>query len=266
LPSPASSQVGSARIIAASQRHMTLLLRRSLTRQTPRPMWTHGWAGWRQSSACHPATPDRVCDPVTMRRPLMCPPEGFSGTFVDLVPLRPAHAPALAAATAEDPSLYRLSSAPLTEEAAHAYIDRALADERTCAFAVVQRSDGRVVGSTRLCRAEFWSDERLTPDVCEVGYSWLARSVRGTSCNTDAKRLLLGHAFDSWRVHRVAIHADARNDLSRRAIERLGLRLDGVIRAERLGHDGTVRDTVVYSMLAREWPAARAALDARLSA
>ncbi len=97
-----------------------------------------------------------------------------------------------------------------------------------------------------------------------IGYTWLEPSVQRSPVNTEAKLLMMTHAFERWEVRVVRIQTDARNMRSRRAIERLGCSLDGVIRAERPAADGGVRDTAVYSMLDHEWPAHRLRLVDRL--
>ncbi len=99
----------------------------------------------------------------------------------------------------------------------------------------------------------------------EIGWTWLAADAQRTALNTEAKLLMLAHAFESWRVVRVNLRTDARNARSRAAIERLGARLDGILRAHVPASDGGVRDTTTYSLLAAEWPAAKARLEARLS-
>jgi RimJ/RimL family protein N-acetyltransferase len=102
------------------------------------------------------------------------------------------------------------------------------------------------------------------PDVACIGYTWLAPSAQRTGINTEAKLLMMTHAFEHWQVRAVRIQTDARNTRSRAAIERLGCSLDGVIRADRPGADGSVRDTAVFSMLDVEWPDHRPRLLARL--
>ena len=136
-------------------------------------------------------------------------------------------------------------------------------------FAIVRRAEERVVGSTRFAGIEWWSwpdgsphSGRVTPDVCEIGYTWLAASAMRSEVNTNAKLLLLDHAFGTRDVHAVRIRTDARNEPSRRAIERLGFSLDGVVRAERVAVDGSVRDSALYSVTRDEWPAVRTRLDA----
>ena len=139
-------------------------------------------------------------------------------------------------------------------------------------FATVDRKANRVVGSTRFGNIEFWAwppgnrhqrGEHL-PDVVEIGWTWLAGSAQRSGINTEAKLLMLGHAFEHWHVHRVSLMTDARNSRSREAIERLGARFDGVLRAARVASDGGIRDTAAYSILDSEWPAVKNTLQARI--
>ena len=104
-----------------------------------------------------------------------------------------------------------------------------------------------------------------TLDRASIGHTWLDPAAQRSPVNTEAKLLLLAHAFDTWGVRAVRLQTDARNARSRAAIERIGCTLDGVLRADRPAADGSVRDSAVFSMLADEWPAARAALVARLA-
>jgi RimJ/RimL family protein N-acetyltransferase len=175
------------------------------------------------------------------------------------------HVDGLVSAAAEDPSLYRWNGTPQGVADTRAYVERALDGKREghmLPFAICRAADGVVVGSTRFARIERW-DGSEQPSVCEIGYTWLAASAIRTGINTEAKLLLLTQAFEGWGVHRVSIVTDVRNERSRRAIERLGAQLEGVIRAERLAVDGTVRDTARYSIVAAEWPAVRERLLAR---
>src|SRR5215470_18792655 len=140
----------------------------------------------------------------------------LDGRYVRLEPLPPEHAAGLAGAAAEDPSLYQLSAVPQGEAAAAEYIEAALAqrDARTAApFAVIRIADGAVIGSTRFWDLVWWpwppghSRHRFpAPDVCEIGYTWLARSALRTAANTEMQRLMLGHAFDVWEVESVCLH------------------------------------------------------------
>jgi RimJ/RimL family protein N-acetyltransferase len=95
---------------------------------------------------------------------------------------------------------------------------------------------------------------RLDADACEIGYSWLARPAIRTAANTEAKRLLLTHAFESWKVLRVCLHTDARNLRSRAAIKRIGGRFEGILRAHRMGADYAPRDSARSSVVAEGWP------------
>jgi RimJ/RimL family protein N-acetyltransferase len=156
-----------------------------------------------------------------------------------------------------------------------AYVEEALrmhADGRALPFATVDRKAERVVGSTRFGNVEFWPWPRgnphqrgeHVPDVAEIGWTWLAADAQRSGVNTEAKLLMLTHAFETWRVHRVSLMTDARNMRSRDAILRLGAKLDGVLRAQRMAVDGEIRDTAAFSILEAEWPAVKAGLEARL--
>jgi RimJ/RimL family protein N-acetyltransferase len=201
------------------------------------------------------------------------------GRFVRLEPLAREHGPALAAAAAVDRSTFAYTWVPDGEDGAAAYVDDALAEEATgnhLPFAVV-RLDGprrdEVVGSTRFIDTAPWRwapayPERQrtgVPDTVEIGHTWLGASAQRTAVNTEAKLLLLTHAFETWGVYRVRLKTDARNDRSRAAITRLGAQFDGVLRAHQPGADGTVRDTATFSIVADEWPTVRAGLQRRLA-
>jgi RimJ/RimL family protein N-acetyltransferase len=203
-------------------------------------------------------------------------PLTLEGRWARLEPLARAHAAGLLAAASGSRDTYGFTTVPGTEAETRAYIDAALADQEAgeaLPFAIVERATGAVVGSTRLFNIEFWpwppgnpnqrGAER--PDVVEIGWTWLAARAQRTPINTEAKLLMLTHAFDCWRVHRVSLMTDARNERSRNAILRLGARFDGVLRAARPASDGTIRDTAAFSILEAEWPAVRSTLQARLS-
>jgi RimJ/RimL family protein N-acetyltransferase len=203
-------------------------------------------------------------------------PVTLSGTYVRLEPLSPAHVPALAGAARSGPrDSYAFTRVPATEAEATAYVDEALALHgagHALPFATVDAANGRVVGSTRFLNVEFWTwpagsplqrGERL-PDVVEIGATWLAPAAQRTAVNTEAKVLMLTHAFEVWRVHRVSLMTDSRNTRSRDAILRLGAQFDGVIRAARVAFDGGIRHTATYSILEAEWPAVKAGLRAKL--
>jgi N-acetyltransferase len=198
----------------------------------------------------------------------------LSGKHIRLEPLSHAHAEALVAASAGDAELYRWSAVPVGRDAVTRYIETALAwrDAGTAlAFVHVRNADGAVLGSTRFFDMERWEwpqghprHGNRNPDVCEIGYTWLTRSALRTAANTEAKLLMLTHAFEVWRVHRVALQTDVRNKRSWAAIERIGGQLDGIMRADRPGSDDTVRTSARFSIVAAEWPAVKARLTARL--
>jgi len=102
-------------------------------------------------------------------------------------------------------------------------------------------------------------------DACEIGYTWLAPRAQRTLVNTEAKLLLLRHAFETWKCFRVTIKTDERNQRSRRAIERLGAKLDGLMRSFQPAADGKPRTTAYYTVLAQEWPQVQTALSGRLA-
>jgi RimJ/RimL family protein N-acetyltransferase len=178
-----------------------------------------------------------------------------------LEPLALAHEDGLAAAAA-DGQLWRLrvTSVPEPQET-RAYIETALQMREQgsrFAFAVIDEATGRVLGST--------SFHDIIPAVrrVEIGYTWYARSVQRSHVNTTCKLLMLGHAFDQLGCHVVGWRTDNFNFASQRAIERLGAKKDGVIRGHALRRDGTIRDTVMYSLRAGEWPESRAHLLSKL--
>jgi N-acetyltransferase len=196
----------------------------------------------------------------------------LAGDEVLLRPLAPDDAPALALAASESRASYGFNPVPDGPVEAAAYIATALRQRAAglrFPFTVLWR--GRIVGTTSYSDFQPWIwPERSPlqrhdrPDAVEVGYTWLAMSAQRTRCNTESKYLLLQHAFESWEVHRVTMRTDERNERSRRAIERLGAKLDGVRRADMPGRDGTVRNSAYYSVLIREWPVVSAHLRALL--
>ena len=191
------------------------------------------------------------------------------GRTVTLRLLSLADATALAMAASESRDQYVYTRVPDGVEDAKRYIEMALADHeigRRIPFAIVWHD--RIVGSTSYLDVQQWrwspgSPLQRTdrPDVVEIGASWLAASAQRTRCNTEAKHLLLSHAFDVWQVHRVSLKTDERNARSRRAIERLGAMFEGVRRGDMPGQDGTVRSSAYYSIMRAEWPAVRKTLD-----
>ena len=200
----------------------------------------------------------------------------LQGTHIRLEPLGHHHVDGLVSAAAADPSLYRWSPVPQGKAEAIRYVDTALAwrDAGSAApFAIVRMSDDLVIGSTRFWNLEHWSwpsghplHGRGTPDACEIGYTWLSRPAIRTGANTEAKRLMLTYAFETWRVLRVCLHTDARNERSRAAIARIGGQMEGILRAHRMAADFIPRDSVRFSILASEWPDVKRRLDQLASA
>lgn len=176
---------------------------------------------------------------------------------IRLEPLALEHEAGLKAAAA-DGELWRLRVTSVPEpENTRAYIETALTTRERghrFAFAVVDEASDTVLGST--------SFHDILPEVkrVEIGYTWYARRVQRSHVNTTCKLLMMGHAFDTLGCHVVGWRTDNFNFASQAAIERLGAKKDGVIRGHALRRDGTIRDTVMYSMRAGEWPEARAQL------
>lgn len=181
---------------------------------------------------------------------------------IRLVPLALAHVPGLEAAAA-DGELWnlRFTSVPAPGEAA-AYVEAALAGQAAghrLPFAVLDAHSGEVLGTT--------SYHDIVPAVerVEIGYTWYAKRVQRTAVNTTAKLLLLTHAFETLGAQLVGWRTDNFNHASQRAIERLGARRDGVLRHHWPRRDGTVRDTVMYSLTLGEWPEVKAQLHWQLT-
>jgi N-acetyltransferase len=199
----------------------------------------------------------------------------LEGRHVRLEPLSMDHIAGLTAAAAVDPALYVWTYVPQGLADMRQYVESALAARAAgtaVPFAQVRRVDGTVIGSSRFFDIERWSwpaghPEALheRPDGCEIGYTWLAADSVRTAANTEAKLLMLTHAFESWSVKRVCLHTDARNERSRASMLRIGAQFEGVLRAHRLASDFTARDSARYSILAAEWPAVKARLCARLA-
>ena len=188
----------------------------------------------------------------------------LAGRHIRLEPLDLRHVDGLVAAAAGDRSLYQWSPVPQGKVEATKYIETALAWREAGSavpFASVRLDDGVVIGSTRFFNLEFWAwpkgharHGRVVPDACEIGYTWLTRSAIRTAANTEAKLLMLTHAFETWEVLRVCLHTDVRNERSRAAIERIGGKFEGILRAHRMAADFIARDSARFSMVAAEWP------------
>ena len=191
-----------------------------------------------------------------MNNPFVAPVE-LGARGVRLVPLTLAHEGGLRAAAA-DGELWQLRVTSVPEpEQTRAYIETALAmraEGNRIAFAVLDEASGAVLGCT--------SYHDIVPAVkrVEIGYTWYAKSSQRSHVNTTAKLLLLTHAFETLHCHVVGWRTDNFNFASQAAIERLGAKKDGVIRGHALRRDGTIRDTVMYSLRSGEWPEVKAQL------
>lgn len=198
------------------------------------------------------------------------PSPALTGQHVRLEPLTHEHIDGLIAASAGDAALYRWSAVPIGPEAVRRYVDTALAlrDAGTAVpFATVRIADNTVIGSTRFFDLERWAwpaghprAALTTPDVGEIGYTWLTASAIRTAANTEAKLLMLTHAFETWDMLRICFHTDARNDRSANALARIDARFEGILRSHRLATDHIPRDSKRFSITAPDWPDVKAAL------
>lgn len=193
--------------------------------------------------------------------------EPLVGHHVSLEPLRSDHVDELALATRGDRSSFEYTRVPDGPAETAAYVEWLLADAAAGdvgPFVQRRRSDSQLVGCTRYLHPA-WPLQRSAPDEVEVGGTWLRSDAQRSALNTEAKLLLLTHAFERWNVQRVAICTDARNAQSRTAIERLGARSEGVLHRHRAsthaGDGDRLRDTAVYAVTVDDWPVVRARLE-----
>ena len=209
----------------------------------------------------------------------MFAPIVLEGTHVRLEPLSTDHIDGLLAAATGDRSSFGYTVVPCDRMSVAAYVTDALecaAAGHQVPFATVSIALHRVVGSTRFYELDPWDWTALSPgaepvapvgtaDRASIGHTWIDPAAQRTPVNTEAKLLMLDHAFATWGVRAVRLQTDARNTRSRTAITRLGCSLDGVLRADRPASDGTIRDSAIFSILADEWPDARHRLVERLA-
>jgi RimJ/RimL family protein N-acetyltransferase len=206
---------------------------------------------------------------------------------VRLEPLTLEHVDALVEA-AKDRSTFQLAPVPRDRAEMIDYIEKANADSKCVPFVTIM--NGEVVGSIRLMNMEFWiwppgpilipneprsefpgpkpsagPDFLWSPNAAEIGHAWLAPKAQRTAVNTAQCLLLMTHAFDLWKVHRLVLKTDARNQRSRNAILRLGAKFEGILRAHLPAADGIVRDTAMFSVVPSEWPEIRKRLESALA-
>lgn len=190
------------------------------------------------------------------------------GALVRLEPLSMRHATALGRAAEEDRSSYGFTMVPRAETVEE-YVEAQLGRDGLTPFAQVRVADDAAVGCTAYWDPRTWPG-RTDLRAVEVGWTWLAASAQRTGINTEAKLLLFTYAFETLGVVRVDLKTDARNDRSRRAIERLGARFEGVLRSWSPswvpGEEGQLRDSAMFSVVAAEWPGVKSALTDRVAA
>jgi RimJ/RimL family protein N-acetyltransferase len=187
----------------------------------------------------------------------------LQGSHVRLLPMKREHVPALWRA-GSDAELWRWTASQVHSEAdMRRYVDEALraqAQGTALPFVTTVAETGEVVGSTRLANAD------ATNRRVEIGWTWIARPWQRTAINTEAKYLMLRHAFEALGCLRVELKTDALNQRSRNAILRIGAREEGVLRKHMITEGGRVRDTVYFSVTDDEWPAVKARLEQMLAA
>jgi RimJ/RimL family protein N-acetyltransferase len=241
-------------------------------------MWILGrmrsWS-FRRTTRTSTLTPSVWRVTIPNREPANADQIVLQGTHVRLEALQAKHAPALVEAASVDRATYGFTYVPDGIEAMRAYVASALGDResgRAVPFATVDLATGAVVGTTRFATFGYYAwpagnafqrGEHL-PDEVEIGWTWLAASSQRSPINTEAKLLMLTHAFESWEVHVVRLKTDSRNERSRSAILRLGARYDGNLRAHSPASDGLMRDSAYFSIVSAEWPAVRAGLERKL--
>jgi RimJ/RimL family protein N-acetyltransferase len=189
-------------------------------------------------------------------------PVTLAGCHVRLEPLDDSHFEGLAAIAFDD-ALWRLQMSPMRDrEDLRQYVAVARADQlrgSALPFATIDQASGRVIGSTRFANIE------RTHRRVEIGWTWIARPWQRTAANTEAKLLMLTHAFESWGCVRVELKTDVLNEQSRRAMLRIGAREEGILRSHMQAWNGRRRDTIYFSILEHEWPEVRAGLAAKLA-
>lgn len=195
------------------------------------------------------------------RQPMMVSPVTLEGRHVRLEPLSMAHHAGFCE-VGLDEELWRITTSLVrTPEDLRRYIETALAWQRNgvaLPFATIHRESGKVVGSTRFANIDL-ANRRL-----EIGWTWIARPWQRTAVNTEAKYLMLGHAFERLGAMRVEFKTDVLNERSRAALLRIGARQEGIFRNHMILESGRVRDSVYFSIIDREWPEVKAGLEGKL--
>ncbi len=197
-----------------------------------------------------------------MATEMVVSPVMLEGAYVRLEPLTSVHLAGLAE-VGLDEELWRWIPTPVrTQEEMAAYIEAALGEQErgeSLPFAIADKTTGRAIGSTR------YGNIDRTHHRVEIGWTWVAREWQRTAMNTEAKYLLLRHAFETLGCIRVELKTDSLNARSRAAILRIGAREEGIFRNHMITASGRIRHTVYFSIIDSEWPAAKARLEAILS-
>jgi N-acetyltransferase len=195
----------------------------------------------------------------------------LEGRHATLTPLSLDDVPGLATASSGDRSTFGWSNVPDNIPEWELVVAKLLSDRdagTAVPFATRRTSDGAIIGMTRFLSLRWWRG-RPFPDGAEIGGTFLAPAVQRTPINSEAKLLMMNYAFDVWEVQRLDLKTDARNDRSRRAIERIGAQFEGVLRnwqgSQVPGEEDLARSSAMYSILPSEWPDVRRRLEARLS-
>lgn len=189
-------------------------------------------------------------------------PVTLEGRYVRLVPLALEHTAGLCEVGLDEELWRWTATAVATREEMRGYVETALEEASrgtSLPFATIDKTSGRVVGSTR-----FGNIDRANRHV-EIGWTWVARQWQRTSINTEAKYLMLAHAFETLGAIRVELKTDSLNERSRRAILRIGAQEEGTFRNHMITHTGRFRHSVYFSIIESEWPTVKAALDGKLS-
>jgi len=189
-------------------------------------------------------------------------PVTLEGRHVRLEPLAKAHLAGLAEVGLDEELWRWIPTAVRTREEMAAYIETALQEQErgvSLPFAILEKATGRAIGSTR------YGNIDRTHHRVEIGWTWVAREWQRTAMNTEAKYLLLKHAFESLGCVRVELKTDSLNEKSRAAILRIGAKEEGIFRNHMITASGRIRHSAYYSIIDSEWPAVKARLEAKLS-